>query len=418
MLAMAAFVLLTSAVFGFYALVFMYAVEDAFFETMLEQEADAQLLAHTRSGTFAAPRDRSMTVYPDASEFPPDLRQQHAAEPWRNEFSGRDGRHYHVRAIEPAAEVQRAWLVAEVSTQLVVRPMREQVFALLAGSGLLLVVIALLFGARLARRTAAPLSRLAVLIDAMQPSDLPRDLGRRFGDDEVGILARGLDALIARVQSLIAREREFTRDASHELRTPLAVIRSAAEHLSTQSVLSVANRQQVGFVRQSALQLEQTVTTLLMLAREEPVESTAGEDTRIVPILERVIVEQAIVLEGKAVSVSVEVPDESRLRLPESIVHILLSNLIGNAFAHSASGEVRIDVAHDRLHISNPGEHAADALRWPATAPFLKHDDSNGFGLGLTIVQRLCERYAIDLRIEREQQRVVASIALCARDET
>ena len=76
-------------------------------------------------------------------------------------------------------------------------------------------------------------------------------------------------ALIGRVQALIAREQEFTRDASHELRTPLTVILSAVERLMVEERLSVAGRQHLGHVRQSALQLEQTVATLLSLARED-----------------------------------------------------------------------------------------------------------------------------------------------------
>jgi len=411
MVAFAGFALFTAALFGLYAIAFMYAVEDAFFETMLEQEVGAQLRQHAASGQWAEPRDAAMRIYPDTASFPDDLEALHDAEPQRREFPGRDARHYHLKRISPPAPASPAWLVAEVSGQLVVRPMRDRVFLLLACSGLLIVVMALLTGYWLARRTAGPLSRLVALVDDMSPARLPRDFAHAFQDHEVGILARGLEALAGRIDAFIAREQEFTRDASHELRTPLAVIRSAAERLMTEPGLSDVGRQHVGHMRQSALQLEQTVTTLLSLAREDQPGGTV-EPVAVLPILERVIVEQSPLLEGKEVVVEVQVPQGARLALPAPVLQILLSNLIGNAFAHTDAGDVRIDVDHGRLRIANSGDGIDTALRWQLHQPFSKRGGSGGFGLGLAIVRRLCDRYAIDLRIESVDEKAIASIAI------
>jgi len=413
MLAFAGFSLLTAAVFGLYAFVFMYAVEDAFFAAMLDQEVAAQLREHAESGHWAEPRDPSMRVYPDTAALPDDLQALIEAEPQRREFPGHNGRHYHLAELQPPAPAARAWLVAEVSTQLVVRPMRERILALLAGSSLLFIAMALLIGYGLARRTAGPLSRLVALVDGMSPDKLPRDFAHRFRDDEVGILARGLEALIGRVQAFIAREQEFTRDASHELRTPLTVIVSAVERLMAEPQLSSAGRQHLGHVLHSALQLEQTVATLLSLARETHNAET-GDPVQIVPILERVIVEQSALLEGKAVAVEVDVPRGTCLALPAPVLHILLSNLIGNAFAHTAIGEVRIDVDRGRLRITNTGNDSDAAMPWQAHQPFTKREGSSGFGLGLAIVRRLCDRYAIDLHIDSVEGKVMTSIAIDA----
>ena len=417
MVAFAGFALFTAALFGLYGIVFMYAVEDAFFDAMLEQEVAAQLRQHAATGRWAEPRDPAMRIHADSASFPDDLKALHDAEPSRREFPGHDGRHYHLKAMNPPAPASPAWLVAEVSGQLVVRPIRDRVFLLLAASGLLIVVLALLTGYWLARRTAAPLSRLVALVDTMSPARLPRDFAPAFQDHEVGILARGLEALAGRIDAFIAREQEFTRDASHELRTPLAVIRSAAERLMTEPGLSDAGRQHVGHTRQSALQLEQTVMTLLSLAREDQPGATAAP-VAVLPVLERVIVEQSPLLDDKAVEVEVTVPQDTSLALPAPVLHILLSNLIGNAFAHTDAGEVRIDVEGGRLRIANHGDGIDPAQRWRSQQPFSKREGSRGFGLGLAIVRRLCDRYAIDLRIESEDDRAVASIAVESPDTT
>jgi signal transduction histidine kinase len=413
MLAFAGFSLLVVTVFGLYAMVFMYAVEDEFFETMLEQEAAQQLQHYGRSGQWTSPRDAWVQVHVDASSFPDELRALHASEPLRHEFPGKDGRHYHLKALRPPTASAPAWLVAEVSDQLVVRPMRNEVFLLLAGSAVAMLALALLAGYWLARRTTGPLSRLATLVDDMAPDNLRLDFSDAFRNDEVGLLARRLQALTRRIDDFLAREQEFTRDASHELRTPLTVIRSAAERLLSEPGLSSTGKQHVMHARQSAMQLEQTVVTLLSLSREEtPLQSSPP--TLVLPVLERVIVEQATLLDGKPVTVEVSVPADLYMPLSSAILHILFSNLVGNAFAHTDSGSVTMVVVDDRLRIVNSADGNDPVQRWESNRPFNKRQDSEGYGLGLSILRRLCERHGIDLRIEGTPSEAIASIGLGA----
>lgn len=411
MFAVAGFVVFTAALFGLYALAFMYSVEDSFFNAMLAQEAQVLEREHARSGVWGEPRDAAMRLYRDAAEFPDDLRTPLQAEPHRREFAGADTRHYHVLAIDPAPPGARVWLVAEVSSQLVVRPMRSKALMLLGVSGLVLVAAALALGLWIARRIAGPLARLAAQVAVASPESLPRGLSAGLRDDEVGTLARGLDALLDRIDAFVVREREFTRDASHELRTPLAVIRSAAERLAADAHLDAAARERVGHIQRSALQLTQTVTTLLALARDEHVGSPV-ERTALLPLVERVVIEQSPLLGDKPVGVDVAIPADVCIALPAAVLNILLANLVGNAFAHTAAGTVRIDVAAGRLRIANRGDGADPARRWRSPQPFGKGEGSDGFGLGLVIVRRLCDRYGVDLRIEDDGDDVVASVAL------
>lgn len=410
MLAFAGFTLLVAALFGLYAVAFVYTVEDRFFEAMLEQEGTHQLRHYAATGHWAVPRSEFMTLHPGPDTFPEDLREQHRQEPRRTEFAGTRGRHYHLRALAPSGSRETPWLVAEVSSQLVVRPMREQIFALLAWSGAAVIALALLIGYWLARRTSAPLSRLATLVDSMTPAHLPANFAHRFPDDEVGVLAHGLEDLVGRIHAFIAREQEFTRDASHELRTPLAVIRGAAERLAADPGQTDAGRRYLDHIRQSAQQLEQTVATLLSLAREERTEE-ASAPVAVLPILERVIVEQSPLLERKQVRVDVQVPRDTRLALPPPVLHILLSNLVSNAFAHADGGRVSIGIDSGRLRIANDGGIDVGEHGDPYH-PFTRGEGSAGFGLGLAIVRRLCDHYAIDLRIESGARETVASFAL------
>jgi len=406
MLAFSGFALLVALLYGFYVVLFVYLVEDAVFQGLLEDEAAAQLAHHAETGAWTTPALRFVTLHVDPATFPDALGARLTESPWRREFPGEAGRHYHLRVLEPAGSAAPTWLLAEVSQHLVVRPMRGGIAQWLGWSGLAVTLLALLLGAWLARRMTAPLSRLAALVEDAEPTHLPTRFAEEFPDDEVGTLARGLERLIERVEAFVEREREFTRDASHELRTPLTVIRSACERLGARTDLPGEAQRQLQHVCRSAQQLERTVATLLALAREDV--DTSAPEIAVLPVLERVIVDQAPLLEGRDVSIRVEVPHATQARLPAPVLHTVLSNLVGNAFAHGGSGDVVIDVDAGGLRIANPGA-------WPgemAFRPFVKSEASAGVGLGLAIVRRLCARHRIALRFESEGLATIVHLAL------
>jgi signal transduction histidine kinase len=397
--AFALFALASALCLGGLGVVFVYTVEDSFFANQLAQEAARQQQGWRTGGREAVPLHAGTSVHRSAATFPPDLAKHMTGGAARaGEFAGEAGRHYHVAQLALAGPDAPQFIVAEVSRDLVVRPRLPGMLAWLAGAALALLAATLALGYWLARRATAPLTRLVQLVDGAAPARLPQGFGDDFPDNEIGLLARQLDLALARTSEFIAREQHFTRDASHELRTPLAVIEGAAQLLAQQR-LDPQGAAQLARIRSAAAQMEQAVATLLSLAREDDV-MAAREPVALLPLVEETVVRFAHLLDGKAVSVEVDVAAGASVSCHRAALSILLSNLVSNAFGHTQQGVVRIQFEHGALAVADSGPGIAAPLRPHLFDSGVKGEGSAGFGFGLSIVKRLGERAGIAVSIE------------------
>jgi len=421
MLALAVFTLAVTALFGLFAMAFVYTVEDRFLERLLQQEAQAQRAHLAAFGQYGATGSQFITLHPSVASLPPDLARVLAEEPRRREAAGDEGRHYHLLALQAAGAPP--WLVAEVSQQLIVRPMRAELLRWLVGWGLLMVALALLLGWWLARRVTAPLETLALRVAQASPQRLPvavaGGLGAGLGENEIGDVARAFDALLVRTQAFIEREQAFTRDASHELRTPLAVLRLSIERLQAETAADAAPaatapmQHPLAALHAATLLMEQTVATLLLLAREDHAQQAAmavkaAEPVALLPLVEQWVLAHAAWLDRQTMTLDIQLQRHDRLELPAPVLHLAIASLLGNAFAHGAvGGRVQLAFEGGALVVRNPGP----ALPPGAGTEFGKGERSGGDGLGLAILHRLLESRGGRLRLSHADGMTTAVVA-------
>ena len=299
------------------------------------------------------------------------------------------------------------YLVWEVSQDLVVRPLFRAIIVFLLVVTVILSAITCLAAFFLARRTIRPLTQLSELVANTAPDNLPEQFAGRFGSNEIGILAKALEDALSRVKQFVDREVQFTRDASHELRTPIAVVGGAVELLQQSKDLPTQDKILLERIAHANRDMSQTVEALLALARESSMQSLA---VKLLPVVEKQIIRHSHLLEGKMVEVDVDISMEQTLDIPEGVLDILVSNLISNAFQHCLEGEVIIAWKDNRFQISNSSKPMDETLKSRAFEPLVKGADSAGFGLGLSIVKRLCERLGCELSLDSDGEITRVSI--------
>jgi signal transduction histidine kinase len=385
------FTLVISAVYSLISFILMYTLEDSFIEQQLQQEAAYLSTQYQQTASWPAPRSQSMQLHFSRDSLPDEIRPKALAEPERKEFFGQQGRHYHLYTVSAQPEVL---LLAEVSRQLLVRPISGGVLQFLLISALLVSSIACLIAWFVSRRTTRPLKQLAALVDSAAPQQLPQQFSKQFAsqfaNDEVGILARTLEQSLGGIARALEREKSFTADVSHELRTPLAVIKNTVELWQSQQAKPDADQRLITRIYDAAVQMEKTVQTLLILAREEHT-AAKHSSTALMPLVERAIIDNSMLLQGKAVTVQLCDSCQVIINANADMLKVLLDNLLSNAFKYTEAGEVSIAFSDNCLLIRDTGPGIAADIYPHITEAGVKSRHSTGFGFGLAIVKRLCE---------------------------
>jgi signal transduction histidine kinase len=248
-----------------------------------------------------------------------------------------------------------------------------------------------------ASRVMSPVLELAKRLKRSR-AGLSEPLANDFADDEVGQLAAALDEYSARLTHVVQRDREFNADVSHELRTPLAVIRGAIELLLAKPGLDDKTRSRLMRIQRAEQQCTDLISALLLLSRNERGQGT----TDVARVAEQLLDAHRAQLGGKPVTLRIDGNRGLMVDAPEAAVTVALNNLIGNAVKYTLEGEVVVQLLPQSVEVvdSGPGLSAEDAARLFERGYRGTHaGHSQGGGIGLSIVRRLCELYGWDVRV-------------------
>ena len=379
-------------------------IEERLVKSAILEEADYFWKYYPGDDDFNLPDTKNLTGYFDPNLLPPIIQEKLPTEPGFYEFSDLSN-----RLVLYVSEGQHETLYLVYY--------RGQVDALVLYYGLfpLLVVLTILYltlwlAYRYSRRTISPITRLATHINEidLNKKDLSltlKDPGFQ-SDDEIQILTDAISHLGERLNEFITRERNFTRNASHEFRTPLTVINIAADMMLIDNNLPDKSQSSLLKIKRAVYDMESLTEAFLMLAREDAGSMTQYE-VNVNQVVQGQIERTRFLKESKDVEVRVNEKSQLRVHSSETVIGVLIGNLIRNAILYTEQGEVRIDIEEDRLTVIDSGPGIPQSSIDRIFDPFHRgsNDNSSGYGIGLTIVKRLCDRFHWDIEVSSEGPR-------------
>ncbi len=230
--------------------------------------------------------------------------------------------------------------------------------------------------------------------------------------DAVGQLAATFNGMTDHIRRLIQSQREMTRAVSHELRTPVARLRFGLEMLEDVEDMK-ERRRRLDELDNDIDQLDDLIDEILTFARlEEGAPSIEFDDLDAPDLLNR-LRDELLPLSG---DISLEVdrsldalpPEYRRCQGAERYLHRIVQNLATNALRYARSRVVmryRVDGDLAVIEVDDDGPGIPENDRSRVFKPFARLDESRhrksgGYGLGLSIVQRIAEWHGGQVDIE------------------
>ena len=294
---------------------------------------------------------------------------------------------------------QRVYFIYDVSGLEVSETRQNTLILLLILAGVLVCCFGLIIGFFLARRITLPLGELTQKIQSFTGNDLPTQLVPPGASDEVLFLGRSLEQANERINQFIIREKEFTRNASHELRTPLTAIQGAAELLEKRFLAEHGHiPRALERVTRSVKEMELTIDTFLMLARED--ELAHYEQVDINQLCRDIVNEMRDFINHQDKEIRLTESASSTVWAPPLVIRIVLGNLLRNAVQHSSGNCITVQVTDNSLHVSDDGGGMDSDVVNKVLQPGVRSSLSGGTGFGLTIIDRICTRLSWQLDIQ------------------
>ncbi|WP_409266291.1 sensor histidine kinase [Massilia sp. BHUDP2] len=269
------------------------------------------------------------------------------------------------------------------------------VYSMFAAVFIVFVLLASLLGGFFGARVVTPIHALA---QSVRRGGAPPELTAR--KDELGVLARALEAHTAELRAFLDRERYFTGDVSHELRSPLTVIMGAAEILMQEAAPAV--RVPAERIYRAAREAAESVTVLLLLARAPELGTLPPVDVHAVA--EDEVEKYRVLVAGKPVALRFLDGPLLAVRAPRELVAAAIGNLVRNACQYTDRGEVLVRLLPGRVVVEDTGPGLPPAVVATLGSGGAPSSGSGGTGLGLALARRICDFLGAGFAYEAREQ--------------
>jgi two-component system, OmpR family, sensor kinase len=277
------------------------------------------------------------------------------------------------------------------------------------------LLMGLLAGALIARHVARPLRRLEGAARRIEAGDLSaRALVE--GSSEQRSLSRSFNEMAARVQRLVAAQREFVADASHQLRTPLTALRLRLEETRAAGV-SESAAGELDAATAEVDRLAAIVEEMLALSRAED-RASAGEAIVLREVCESAVERWRIAAQTAGAPLTAIEDGPGTVVCARADLDRALDALIENALRYArGGGDIELVSAPSSIEVRDRGPGLRDGEEELVFERFHRGSAGRrgpaGSGLGLATARALARSWGGDVSLRnRLGGGAVASIEL------
>ena len=219
----------------------------------------------------------------------------------------------------------------------------------------------------------------------------------------VGVVAYFLVKLSLKpMQQRINALNVFIKDSTHEINTPLSIILMSIETLPLDN-LTPAQSQKIERIKLASKSLSHIYKILVTYNFPHSINHKC-ENLALHILLQERLEYFSPFFEQKALQLQSTITPSYIFASAEKM-SCVLDNLLSNAIKYNKKGgEIDISLKEGVLSISDSGCGMADSDKERIFERYVRCNDyQGGFGIGLTLIKRICDEYGINIEVQSEQ---------------
>jgi signal transduction histidine kinase len=229
--------------------------------------------------------------------------------------------------------------------------------------------------------------------------------------DEFTELNQAIQEMSGRVKGEYQNLKQFTENASHEMMTPLAIVTAKLDTLIQDETLNVSQLEQINDIYASINRSTRLNQSLLLLIKLDNHLILDEETLNLKVFVLKKIIQFQELIQANNISINTQITDKD-ITGSKYLFDILLNNLFSNAIRHNLiNGEIDISLTNDQLIFKNSGKEQLSNYD-KMFERFNKSKESQGTGLGLTLVKNICQYYSFDIHYNYADDRHIFTIDL------
>lgn len=274
---------------------------------------------------------------------------------------------------------------------------------------LLLIILSINIG--VFRKNMKPLYVLLKWLDSSQLGKKNEPLENTTKITEFRKLNAATMAFAERGEKLFEQQKTFIGNASHEMQTPLAICRNRLEMLMEDETLTEHQLNELIKTHQTLENLTRMNRSLLLLCKIENGQFADTCSVCLNDILAHYLDDYKEVYAYRNITVTVTTDSLFCVEMNDSLVSVLVTNLLKNSFVHNIDGGfIYIKITADTFEISNTGEKPLDRER--IFERFYQGQKKEGStGLGLALVDSICKANHLTIDYTYVQNRHIFTIS-------
>ena len=276
----------------------------------------------------------------------------------------------------------------------------------------LLLLIILSINIWVFRKNMKPLYVLLKWLDSSQLGKKNEPLENTTKITEFRKLNAATMAFAERGEKLFEQQKTFIGNASHEMQTPLAICRNRLEMLMEDETLTEHQLNELIKTHQTLENLTRMNRSLLLLCKIENGQFADTCSVCLNDILAHYLDDYKEVYAYRNITVTVTTDSLFCVEMNDSLVSVLVTNLLKNSFVHNIDGGfIYIKITADTFEISNTGEKPLDRER--IFERFYQGQKKEGStGLGLALVDSICKANHLTIDYTYVQNRHIFTISV------